>query len=86
MISPDDFVQQGIGAEQFIEQEAGIGIRVPVEVQVETPVRREQADHQRQAFVQKLKIGVEIIPIVVIAFGELPAFGLARVLAATDAR
>ncbi len=58
---------------------------MPIEVQVQGPVGREQAIHQRQALIEKVKIRVEIGPVVAISFSQLPLVRLARILAAPDA-
>ncbi len=86
MIGPDNFVKQMVGAEEFIQQETGIGIGVPIEMKIKRAIRRKQPVHQRQALIEKIKIGIQIFPVIVITLCQFPVSGLRESSPSSDAR
>ena len=85
MIGPDDLVQKMVPTEEFVEQEAGTGIRMPVQVQVEGPMRGKQAVHQCQARIKEIQVSIQILPMIAIAFRQLPFQRVAEILTTPDA-
>jgi hypothetical protein len=51
MVCPDNFIEQMVSAEKFIEEETSIGICVPIKVKIECPIRRKKPIHHSQALI-----------------------------------
>ncbi len=84
VISPNNLIQQMVRPENLIQQDAGIRICMPIEMEIKRPVGRQQAVHQCKALIEKIKVSIQIGPGILIAFGQYPFFGLTRVLAAAN--
>ena len=85
MVGPDDFINKVFASEEFIEQETGICVGMPVQVQVESSVRSEKAMHQRKPGMEEIQVGIQVGPVVTIPFRHLPILGAAGVFPAPDA-
>jgi hypothetical protein len=68
VVDPYDLIQQALGAEDLIQQKAGVSIRMPIQVQVQLPLAT-AGGASDQAWVEHIQIGVHILPVVGIALG-----------------
>ncbi len=75
MIRPDNFVQQMVAAENLIEQQAGIGICVPVKMKIKSPIWGEETIQERKALVEEIKIGIQAVPMIVVPVCQFPLIG-----------
>ena len=82
MIGPDDFVEHILRPEQLVQDQPAVRVSVPVEMQVERSIGREQLVHEHQPLVKEREVRVYILPEVVVAFCQRPLPRPARILSA----
>ena len=63
MVNPDDLVQQPVRAKNLIQEQPGVSIGMPIQVQVERAGRCKQAVHQRQPGVKHIQVGIQVLPV-----------------------
>ena len=66
MINPDYFIQQLIRPKDLIQEQPGILIGVPVEMQVKRAIRRQQLVHQVKTRIKHIQVGVDVFPIILV--------------------
>jgi hypothetical protein len=73
-----------IRAKNFVEQQTGIRICMPIEMKIKCAIWCEEAMDYQETLIEEIKIRIKISPMIVIALTQFPLVRFSGVFSASD--